>query len=75
LTEDQKLKDLASLSEVMSQAGVDLSHRIVTSCGSGITACVVALALARLGKWDVPVYDGSWAQWASTPGNEIVTGN
>ena len=74
LNSDNTLKDAASLSELMSKAGVDLQARIVTTCGSGVTACVLALALARLGRWDVPIYDGSWTQWASTPGHEIVTG-
>jgi thiosulfate/3-mercaptopyruvate sulfurtransferase len=72
LNADGTLKDIAGLSDSMRAGGVDLSRRIVTSCGSGITACVLALALARLGRWDVPVYDGSWTQWASTNGNEIV---
>jgi thiosulfate/3-mercaptopyruvate sulfurtransferase len=74
LNADGTLKDIASLSETMRTAGVDLSARIVTTCGSGVTACVLALALARLGRWDVPVYDGSWAEWGSTANNEIVTG-
>jgi thiosulfate/3-mercaptopyruvate sulfurtransferase len=74
LNTDGTLKDIASLSVLMSDVGVDLSARIVTTCGSGVTACVLALALARLGRWDVPVYDGSWTEWASTAGNEIVTG-
>lgn len=74
LNEDGTLKDIASLSDLFRTAGVDLSARIVTTCGSGITACVLALGLARLGRWDVPVYDGSWAQWAATRDNEIVTG-
>ncbi len=74
LTEQGQLKDAADLSELMRAAGVDLSARIVTTCGSGVTACVLALALARLGRYDVPIYDGSWTQWASTAGNEIVMG-
>ena len=74
LNDDGTLKDKAFLSEIMSAASVDLSARIVTTCGSGITACVLTLAFARLGRWDVSIYDGSWSQWASTPGNEIVTG-
>jgi thiosulfate/3-mercaptopyruvate sulfurtransferase len=74
LTGDGRLKDAASLSELMSKAGVDLMQPIVTTCGSGVTACVLALAMARMGRWDVPVYDGSWTQWASAPGKEIITG-
>ncbi|KAA5606744.1 3-mercaptopyruvate sulfurtransferase [Roseospira marina] len=45
------------------EAGVDLSKPIVTSCGSGVTACYSALALACIGRDDVAVYDGSWAEW------------
>jgi thiosulfate/3-mercaptopyruvate sulfurtransferase len=64
----------AELAKVFAGAGVDLSKRIVTTCGSGVSACVLALGLARLGLWDVPVYDGSWSQWAATPGAAIATG-
>lgn len=74
LTSEGKLKDANSLRIVMADVGVDLSQRIVTTCGSGITACVVALALARLGRFDVAVYDGSWAQWGSVRADQIVTG-
>jgi len=44
-------------------AGVDLARPIVTTCASGITSCVSALALYQLGRADVAVYDGSWAEW------------
>jgi thiosulfate/3-mercaptopyruvate sulfurtransferase len=46
------------------QAGVDLDKPVVTSCGSGITASVLALALHQLGHHRVAVYDGSWTEWA-----------
>ncbi|MBA3067278.1 MAG: sulfurtransferase [Hyphomonas sp.] len=45
----------------------------VTTCGSGITAAITALALARLGNFDVAVYDGSWTDWASDPARPIAT--
>jgi thiosulfate/3-mercaptopyruvate sulfurtransferase len=51
-------------------AGLDLGKPIVTSCGSGVTASVLALGLAVLGRADVAVYDGSWTEWggrADTP--------
>jgi thiosulfate/3-mercaptopyruvate sulfurtransferase len=51
-------------------AGLDLGQPIVTSCGSGVTASVLALGLAALGRSDVAVYDGSWTEWggrADTP--------
>lgn len=51
------------LSECFSTAGVDLSRPVVTSCGSGITAAVLALGLHLAGARDVAVYDGSWAEW------------
>lgn len=44
-------------------AGVDLSRPVVTSCGSGVTACILALGLHLLGHRDVAVYDGSWTEW------------
>jgi thiosulfate/3-mercaptopyruvate sulfurtransferase len=45
------------------QSGVDLDRPIVTTCGSGVTACVLALGLHLLGRPDVAVYDGSWTEW------------
>jgi thiosulfate/3-mercaptopyruvate sulfurtransferase len=56
------------------EAGVDLSRPVITTCGSGVTAALLAFALAALGKEDVAVYDGSWTEWASQPGSPIVTG-
>ncbi len=48
---------------LFAAANVDLQKPIVTTCASGITSCLVALALFQLGKKEVPVYDGSWAEW------------
>ena len=43
-------------------------------CGSGVSACVISVALYCLGKENVPIYDGSWTEWA-TSGQKIQTGN
>ncbi len=48
-----------------TEAGIDLERPVVTSCGSGVTACVLALGLHLLGKQDVSVYDGSWSEWGT----------
>lgn len=59
------LKPAAALKARFDAAGVDFAKPIVTSCGSGVTACVLALALHVLGHRDVAVYDGSWAEWGT----------
>ncbi len=62
------------LAERFKDAGVDLSKPIAATCGSGVTACVVALAAYLLGKQDVAVYDGSWAEWGHLDHVPIDTG-
>jgi thiosulfate/3-mercaptopyruvate sulfurtransferase len=62
------------LARVFRHAGVDLRRPIVTSCGSGVTACVVALGLYLLGRDDVAVYDGSWTEWGGRADTPVATG-
>ncbi|MBJ7410156.1 MAG: 3-mercaptopyruvate sulfurtransferase [Phenylobacterium sp.] len=69
---DGTLKSAADLRAVF--AHVDLARPIVTTCGSGVTASVLALALARLGRLDVAVYDGSWTEWGGRSDTAVVTG-
>ncbi|KMZ60444.1 Thiosulfate sulfurtransferase [Zostera marina] len=52
---------------------IRLDGDVVISCGTGVTACIVALGLHRLGKSDVKIYDGSWTEWASKPDTPIAT--
>lgn len=54
--------------------GADLDRPMIATCGSGVTAAVIALALARLGHWDTPVYDGAWTEWAGQPNADIAVG-
>ena len=49
----------------INASGIDSSSPVVTTCGSGITACVLALGLHLTGRHDVAVYDGSWTEWGS----------
>ena len=57
-----------------AQAGVDLDRPVITTCGSGISACILALGLYRAGKKDVAVYDGSWTEWGSRPDTAVAVG-
>ncbi len=53
------------IAAVFDRAGVDLNKPLVSSCGSGVTACTTAFAAFLIGKEDVAVYDGSWAEWGN----------
>ncbi|WP_202615429.1 3-mercaptopyruvate sulfurtransferase [Rhizobium deserti] len=69
-----KLKPLSELRQAIEDAGIDFGKPIVTSCGSGITAAIITLALESLGHEDNALYDGSWAEWGSRQDTPIVTG-
>jgi thiosulfate/3-mercaptopyruvate sulfurtransferase len=74
LTPEGTLKSDAELRAVFAAAGIDPARPVITTCGSGITAAIVMLALARIGAPDVALYDGSWAEWGGRDDAPIVTG-
>lgn len=74
LTSDGRLKPPAELAALFNAAGIDVSRPVVATCGSGVTASMVALALAVLGQTNAAVYDGSWAEWGQDNGLPIETG-
>jgi thiosulfate/3-mercaptopyruvate sulfurtransferase len=68
------MKPLDDLRKSFVSAGVKLDAPIVTSCGSGVSAGVLTLALYRLGVTDTALYDGSWSEWGQASGPPIATG-
>jgi thiosulfate/3-mercaptopyruvate sulfurtransferase len=74
VTAEGALADKPTLARLLAEAGIDPDRPIVTSCGSGVSAAILALALARLGHWRVPVYDGSWTEWGALADTPVVTG-
>jgi len=68
------MKPLEELRTAFSAAGVELDKPIVTSCGSGVSALVLTLALYRLGARGIALYDGSWSEWGLLDGPPIATG-
>ncbi|MWD28271.1 3-mercaptopyruvate sulfurtransferase [Aquicoccus sp. SCR17] len=69
------LKKPDELRQVFAEAGVDLDKPVITTCGSGVTAAIISLALERIGKTDHSLYDGSWAEWGQFPTLPIATGD
>ncbi|MGZ2259328.1 3-mercaptopyruvate sulfurtransferase [Roseobacter sp. A03A-229] len=74
LNDDKTMKDPDACRAVFEAAGVDLSKPIITSCGSGVTAAILALALERMGHTQWSLYDGSWTEWGMFPTVPVATG-
>ena len=74
LNDDQTMKAPDELRTIFEAAGVDLARPVITTCGSGVTAAIVSLALARIGHSRNAVYDGSWVEWGAYPDLAVETG-
>ncbi|MDC0737604.1 3-mercaptopyruvate sulfurtransferase [Cognatishimia sp. SS12] len=74
LNDDKTMKDPETLRAIFEEAGVDLSKPAITTCGSGVTAAILCLAMERFGKTDHALYDGSWTEWGAFPTVPIATG-
>lgn len=64
---DFTFRDATEICEILNGAGIDMNKPAAVTCGSGVTACVVAFAMYLMGKEDVAIYDGSWAEWGDDP--------
>lgn len=75
VNDDGTLKSPDELEAIITAAGVDTHKEIVTTCGSGVTAAILALALARIGNPTAAVYDGSFSEWGRPNGLPVDTGD
>ena len=71
---DGTLKAKDELAKIFADAGIDPSDPVVATCGSGVTAAMLALALAVLGQTNAAVYDGAWAEWGQENGLPVEAG-
>lgn len=74
LNADGTMKSREELLAIFEAAGIDPGSPVVTTCGSGVTASILSLALAVIGQTNAAVYDGSWAEWGAEGGPPIATG-
>ncbi|NQV84992.1 MAG: sulfurtransferase [Rhodospirillales bacterium] len=65
------MRDAEELTQTITAAGCDLNRPITATCGSGVTASMLAFGLFLLGREDVPVYDGSWSEWGIRPDTPV----
>ena len=74
LLADGHLKAPDALRAVFAENGIDPDRPVVTTCGSGVTAAIVALALEQMGRPARALYDGSWSEWGADPSRPVATG-
>lgn len=70
---DGTLKPAAELREALATAGVDPARPVVTTCGSGVSAAIINLALFELGARQAALYDGSWSEWGAQPDTPVAS--
>jgi len=75
LSDSGKLKSMSELRKVLESSGLDLNKPVITTCGSGVTAAVITLALHSVGHRDNRLYDGSWSEWGGRDDTPISTGD
>ncbi|WP_375260728.1 3-mercaptopyruvate sulfurtransferase [Palleronia sp.] len=75
LNADGTMKGPGGLKAAFEEAGIDLSKPVITTCGSGVTAAILALGLARIGHDDWSLYDGSWTEWGAYGDLPVATGD
>jgi thiosulfate/3-mercaptopyruvate sulfurtransferase len=75
LSREGKLLPVHELRDLLQEKGVDLDKPVVTSCGSGVTAAVITLALESVGHTDNRLYDGSWTEWGGRSDTPVETGS
>jgi thiosulfate/3-mercaptopyruvate sulfurtransferase len=74
LSEAGTMRPVEELRQIFEAAGVDLAKPAITTCGSGVTAAVLSLALERMGHRQHALYDGSWSEWGMYHGLKVETG-
>jgi len=72
INEDGTMRSATELRATFEGAGVKPEKPAITTCGSGVTACILALGLAILGNEYAAVYDGSWAEWSAAPSAPVA---
>jgi len=73
--EDGRLRDPDAIRAALDKAGIDPSRPIIATCGSGVTASILALALDQIGQPARALYDGAWAEWGSREDLPAATGS
>ncbi len=74
LNDDGTMRPVPELKSIFESSGVDLSKPVITTCGSGVTAAILSLALERIGHRNHSLYDGSWSEWGMYDDLKVETG-